>query len=81
MAKMITCSRTGKVVPQMEKPPMRGKIGQEIWENVSQEAWDEWTRREVMPINEYGLNLADPEDRKVLYENMREFFNLPGKDK
>jgi Fe-S cluster biosynthesis and repair protein YggX len=80
MAKMITCLRTGKVVAQMEKPPIRGKIGQEIWENAGQEAWDEWARTEVMVINEYRLNLADPEHRQVLYGHMREFFNLPSKD-
>jgi len=73
----ITCSRCGEAVPQMAKPPLRGKIGQEIHANVCQTCWDEWSRGEVMLINEYRLNLADPEHRKALYDHMREFFNLP----
>ena len=77
MPEMITCSKTGKRVPKMDKPPMRGKVGQEVWNNVGQEAWDEWMKMEVMVINEYRLNLADAEHRKALYDHMREFFNLP----
>jgi Fe-S cluster biosynthesis and repair protein YggX len=77
MADMITCSRTGEQVPKMDKPPLRGKIGLEIWEKVGQAAWDEWAQSEVMVINEYRLNLADPEHRKALYGHMREFFNIP----
>ena len=76
----ITCSRCGRSVPQMAKPPIRAKIGREIYEHVCQECWDEWSRGEIMLINEYHLNLADPEHRKLLYDYMRQFFNLPEKE-
>jgi Fe-S cluster biosynthesis and repair protein YggX len=75
----ITCTRCGATAEQMAKAPIRGRIGQEIHANVCEKCWDDWMRGEVMLINEYRLNLADPEHRKVLYEHMRQFFNLDTK--
>lgn len=72
----ITCSRCGKTAPQMEKAPLRGKIGMEIHASGCQECWNEWAQGEVMIINEYRLNLADPEHRQVLYDHMRQFFSI-----
>jgi Fe-S cluster biosynthesis and repair protein YggX len=72
----INCSRCKKAAPQMDKPPMRGKIGLEIHASACQECWDEWGQGEVMIINEYRLSLADPEHRKVLYGHMRDFFGI-----
>jgi Fe-S cluster biosynthesis and repair protein YggX len=72
----ITCTRCSESAPQMEKPPIRGKVGLDIQAAACQECWDEWTSGEVMIINEYRLNLADPEHRKVLYSHMRKFFNM-----
>ena len=72
----ITCSRCGQTAERLARPPIRGKIGQEIYESVCQACWDEWAAGEVMMINEYRLNLADPEHRKALYDHMREFFKL-----
>jgi len=76
----VVDSRTGEPGTRMEKPPFPGKLGKEIFESVSQESWDEWTTLEVKLINEYRLNLADRDQRQVLYDHMREFFNLPKKD-
>jgi Fe-S cluster biosynthesis and repair protein YggX len=70
-------TRTGEVGKKMEKPPIGGKIGKELHEHVSEESWSEWSTLEIKLINEYRLNLADPEHRKVLYTHMREFFNIP----
>jgi len=72
----VLCTRCGKSAEKLEKPPLRGKIGQDIYEHVCRSCWEEWSQGEVMLINEYRLNLADPEHRKVLYQNMRQFLNL-----
>ena len=69
--------RTGEMGTRLEKPPLPGKIGKDVYENVSQESWDEWCALEIRIINEYRINLADPEQRKVVYQQMREFFNIP----
>jgi Fe-S cluster biosynthesis and repair protein YggX len=33
-----------------------------------------WPEQQVLIINHYGLNMADPESRKILREQMEEFF-------
>ena len=75
----VTCTRCRQTAEKLEKPPIRGKIGQEIFDNVCKGCWDEWAAGEIMLINEYRLNLADPEHRKMLYQHMHQFFSLEGK--
>ena len=36
----------------------------------------EWTDQQVLLINHYGLQMADPDDRSRLRESMKEFLNL-----
>jgi Fe-S cluster biosynthesis and repair protein YggX len=77
MARMVKCSKFGEEMEGLEKPPFRGKMGQRIFDNASQKAWDEWTLSEVMVINEYQLQLGNPEHRQVLYGHMEQFLMLP----
>ena len=50
----------------MEAPPFPGAKGQEIFENISAEAWQSWLDMQTMLINEKHLNLMDKESRKYL---------------
>ena len=45
-----------------------------VYEQISQQAYDMWEAQRTLIINHYGLNLADPESRKILREQMEEFF-------
>jgi len=72
----VTCSKLGKEAEGLEKPPFAGPIGQEIFENVSQAAWAEWLEMQTKIINEYRLDLSEPEARATLLEQMRAFLNL-----
>jgi Fe-S cluster biosynthesis and repair protein YggX len=36
-----------------------------------------WPAQQILIINHYGLNMADPEARKILREQMEEFFFGP----
>lgn len=56
-------------------PPMPGPKGQEILENVSQEAWDEWKSHQTTLINEKHLDMSNPDNRFWLIEQMDKFFN------
>ena len=73
--------KLGREAPGLDKPPFDGELGQEIYEKVSAEAWVQWAD-EVMirVINEYRLNLVDPEHYDVLLKQMRIFLNLDGDD-
>src|SRR5437660_9522342 len=74
MPRMVMCVKLGRELPGLEKPPFPGALGQRIYENISQQAWDMWPAQSTLIINHYGLNMADPEARKILREQMEEFF-------
>jgi len=71
---MVKCVKLGRELPGLEKPPFPGTLGQRIFENISQQAYDMWPAQSTLIINHYGLNMADPEARKILREQMEEFF-------
>jgi Fe-S cluster biosynthesis and repair protein YggX len=71
---MVHCVKLGRELPGLEKPPFPGPLGQRIYENISQQAYDMWPAQSTLIINHYGLNMADPEARKILREQMEEFF-------
>ena len=72
----ITCSRCGQTSEAMAQPPMPTALGSEVQKRVCPSCWREWLRAQVMVINEYRLNLVDPEARKALEGQMRVFLNL-----
>ena len=74
MARTVYCVKLERELPGLEKPPFPGKLGQRIYEQISQQAYDMWPAQQTLIINHYGLNLADPEARKILREQMEEFF-------
>lgn len=74
MARMVNCVKLGQELPGLEKPPVPGELGQRIFENVSQQAWEMWQEHSRLLINHYGLNLADPDARQILRQEMEKFF-------
>ena len=54
---------------------LRGEIPcKKIYENVSQQAWQQWTEFCKMLLNEYRLNPARREDQEVIVKQMQEYF-------
>jgi len=74
MTRMVKCVKLGRELPGLDKPPFPGSLGQRIYEQVSKQAFDMWPAQSTLIINHYGLNMADPEARKILREQMEEFF-------
>lgn len=54
--------------------PYPGPKGQEIFDSISQRAWDEWQAQQTMLINEQRLDMRDAEARKFLQQEMDKFF-------
>jgi Fe-S cluster biosynthesis and repair protein YggX len=75
MSRMVNCKKYGKELPGLALPPYPGPKGQEIYENVSQQAWKDWQTLQVMLINEKQLSMANGDDRKYLQAEMDKFFN------
>lgn len=73
MPRTVFCVKLKRELPGLEKPPMPGELGQRIYDNISQQAWDMWQEQSRLIINHYGLNLADPDARQILRQQMEEF--------
>ena len=80
MTRMVHCVKLGKGAPDMKFAPLPNELGKRIFENVSQEAWEAWTRHQTMLINENRLSLADPRAREYLAQQMENYFFGDGAD-
>lgn len=74
----VKCVKLGRELPGLPRPPFRGDLGQRIYDNVSQQAWDLWQQQSTLLINHYGLNMADKRAQQFLIEQMEDFFFGPG---
>jgi Fe-S cluster biosynthesis and repair protein YggX len=74
MARMVRCVVLKKEAEGLDYVPVPGELGRKIYDSVSKEAWDQWTRLQTMLINEYRLNLADERAQRILMEKLEEFF-------
>lgn len=74
---MVKCVRCGKEAEALSEPPLVGARGQKVQENVCAECWKAWLEQSTLLINHYGIQVADPAQRKQLYGVMSEFLNLP----
>ena len=73
----VTCARCGETREGLASPPVGGALGERIKGNTCAKCWNEWQEDQVRIINHYGLQMADPDDRKKLREAMKEHLNLP----
>ncbi|CAB1370443.1 oxidative damage protection protein [Denitratisoma oestradiolicum] len=80
MARMVNCIKLGREAEGLDFPPLPGELGKRIYENVSKEAWQQWTRLQTMLINENRLSLADPRARQYLQEQVTKHFFGEGAD-
>lgn len=55
--------------------PFPGPRGLAIYDEVSQQAWQEWLRHQTMLINENHLNVMDPTTQSFLTEQMQKFLD------
>lgn len=80
MGKNVKCIKLGVDSEGLDFPPIPGVLGNQIFENVSKEAWQQWIRMQTMLINENRLNLADPSHRAYLTEQIKKHFFGEGAD-
>ncbi len=74
MTRMVNCKKYQKQLPGLDKPPFPGPKGEEIFDTISKQAWEEWQAHQTMLINEKQLNARDPESRKFLQQEREKFF-------
>ena len=59
----------------LEFAPFPGVKGQEVFDTVSKQAWQEWLKHQTLLINEKRLNAFEPSARAFLEEQRELFFN------
>lgn len=80
MTRMIQCIKLGTEAEGLDFPPYPGKLGAQLYEKVSKQAWKEWLEHQKRLVNENRLNLADIKARKYLEEQMTRHFFGEGAD-
>lgn len=75
MTRMVFCKKYHKELEGLAAPPFPGAKGQDIFEHVSKQAWQDWQSHQTMLINEKRLSLVDPAARKYLQGEMDKFFS------
>ena len=73
MSRKIFCQKYQKEMEGLLTPPYPGAKGQDIFDNISKQAWEEWQQLQTRLINEKGLSMINPDDRKYLTEEMDKF--------
>jgi len=78
MSRTVNCKLLNKELPGLDAAPFPGPKGQEIFDTISAEAWQNWQDLQTMLINEKHLNMMDKEARKYLNEQRNRY--LSGQD-
>ncbi len=73
---MVMCKKLGKEAPGLPFKPFTDDLGQQIYENVSMEAWQMWLRESPRYVNTYGLDLQTEKGRTFLRDQMKIFFGF-----
>ncbi|UNM96778.1 oxidative damage protection protein [Ignatzschineria rhizosphaerae] len=80
MTRKVFCVKLQKEADAMPRQMYPGELGKQIFENISNEAWQDWLRAQTILINEYRINPLDPKSREFLEKQMHEFFFGSGAD-
>lgn len=73
MTRTVHCLHLKKEAPGLAFQLYPGELGKRIFDNISQEAFTAWQKKQTMLINENKLNMMHPDDRKFLEEKMEAF--------
>lgn len=74
MTRTVFCKKYQQELPGLDIPPLPGAKGQDVYDNVSAKAWQEWLAHQTRLINEKHLSLFDQSSRKYLSAQMENFF-------
>jgi Fe-S cluster biosynthesis and repair protein YggX len=73
MSRTVRCVKLGQELEGLEKPPMKGDLGQRVYENVSKEAWRQWLEHSKMLINEYRLDLTSERGQRIWMDELERY--------
>ncbi len=77
----VNCSLLGQELPGLTFQTYPGELGKRIFENISQQAWQQWLAHQTILINEHRLSPIEPAHRKFLEQEMEKYFFGEGSEK
>ena len=75
MARMVFCKKYQKEMEGLDNAPFPGPAGEDLFNNISKQAWQDWLAHQTMLINEKHLNMMDLTARTYLAEQRDHFFS------
>lgn len=75
MTRTVFCRKYQQELEALSAPPFPGAKGQDVFEHVSKQAWQDWLKHQTMLINEKHLNMMEKESRKYLMTQMEKFLS------
>lgn len=73
MTRTVFCKKLATEELGLDHPPFPGELGKEIYQHISKPAWQMWLSHQTMLINEYHLNMLEPQAREFLVVEMKKF--------
>ncbi len=67
------CKKLASEQDPLDYVPVPGAVGERIFEEISQAAWNLWLIQQTKLINEYRLDLLDPKAQNFLDSEMMQF--------
>lgn len=74
--RMVFCKKLKQELPGLPFKPFTDEFGQELYDNVSLQAWQMWLQESPRYINTYGVDLNTEQGRQFLRDQMKVFFGL-----
>jgi len=81
MSRTVFCQKLQTEAPGLPFQTWPGELGKRVFENISQQAWDQWINHQTMLINEYRLNPMDPKAKEMITTEMEKFLFGGGSEK
>ncbi len=81
MSRTVYCQKLNIEAPGLPFQTWPGELGKRIFDNISQQAWDQWINHQTMLINEYRLNPMDPKAKEMITTEMEKFLFSGGAEK
>jgi Fe-S cluster biosynthesis and repair protein YggX len=74
VSKKVHCQLLNEDLDALAFQTYPGELGKRIFENISQQAWQQWLSLQTMLINENRLSPINPEHRAYLEVEMEKYF-------
>lgn len=74
--KMVLDRRAGQPQPRLADPPMRGPLGQFIYDHFGQITWNQWIGQGTKVINELRLDFSNLAHQDLYEQHMLEWLQI-----